>query len=113
VGGLRFAQPGRYVVQRWQPAGLSPPLAEVATSDAGAQIALPAGRYRVTRRDERSLAERDCEVVAGQTITVETAQMARIDLGRVVRKGGTRSSATGLRCWRAGTATRLATTPAV
>lgn len=96
VGGLRFAQAGRYVVQRWQPAGLSPPIAEVATSDAGAQIALPAGNYRVTRRDDRSLAERDCQVVTGQTTTVETAQMSRIDPGRVVRKGGTRASATGL-----------------
>jgi hypothetical protein len=96
LGSLRFAQAGRYVVQRWQPAGLSPPVAEVATSDADAQIALPAGSYRVTRRDDRSIAERDCAVTAGQTTTVEVAQMSRIDLGRVVRKGGTRTSATGV-----------------
>jgi hypothetical protein len=96
LGSLRFAQAGRYLVQRWQAAGLSPPIAEVATSDADARIAVPAGSYRVTRRDDRSIAERDVAVTAGQTTTVEASQMARIDLGRVVRKGGTRASATGL-----------------
>jgi hypothetical protein len=94
-GLLRFAQAGRYVVQRWEPAGLSPPIAEVAASDSGAQIALPPGRYRVTLRGDRTISEHDCAVEGGATTSVEPAQMSRIDVGRVVRKGGARSSATG------------------
>jgi hypothetical protein len=94
-GILRFAQAGRYEVQRWEPAGLSPPVAEVAASDAGMQVALPPGRYRVTLRGDRAVSEHDCAVAGGEITTVDPAQMSRIDVGRVVRKGGTRPSATG------------------
>jgi hypothetical protein len=95
LGALRFAQPGRYLVQRREPAGLSPPLAEVAARDPGAELALPPGRYRVTLRGERDVSERDCVVTGGETTDIELAQMVRIDVGRVVRKGGPRRSATG------------------
>jgi hypothetical protein len=95
VGSLSFAQAGRYVVQRWERAGLSPPVAELAASERGAQIALPAGRYRVTLRGERTISERDFEVRVGETTPIEIAQLVRVDIGRTVRKGGTRASATG------------------
>jgi hypothetical protein len=96
VGGLLFAQAGRYVVQRWDRSSLSPPVAEIAASDRGAQIALPAGRYRVTLRGERTISERDFEVRVGETTQIEIAQLARVDIGRTVRKGETaRASATG------------------
>jgi hypothetical protein len=95
LGALRFAQAGRYLVQRREPAGLSPPVAEVAARDPGAELALPPGRYRVTLRSERDVSESDCQVTGGQTTDIELAQMVRIDVGRVVRKGGPRRSATG------------------
>jgi len=95
LGGVRFAQAGRYVVQRWERAGLSPPVAEIAAPEGGAQIALPPGRYRVTLRGERTVSERDCDVLGGQIAPIEIAQMNRIDVGRVVRKGGGADSATG------------------
>jgi hypothetical protein len=95
VGTLRFGQPGRYLVQRRDPAGLSPPLAEVAAREPGMQLALPPGRYRITLRGERDLAERECLVTGGETTDIEIARMVRVDLGRVVRKGGPRRSATG------------------
>jgi hypothetical protein len=95
LGVLRFAQAGRYLVQRREPAGLSPPLAEVAARDAGTELALTPGHYRVTLRGERDISERDCTVAGGETTDIELAQMVRIDVGRVVRKGGLRRSATG------------------
>jgi hypothetical protein len=95
VGALSFAQAGRYVVQRWERAALSPPVAELAASDRGALIALPAGRYRVTLRGERTISEHDFEVRAGETTPIEIGQLVRVDIGRTVRKGGTRASATG------------------
>lgn len=95
LGGVRFAQAGRYVVQRWERVGLSSPVAEIAAPEGGAQIALPPGRYRVTLRGERTVSERDCDVVGGQTTPIEIAQMNRVDIGRIVRKGGGAPSAIG------------------
>jgi uncharacterized caspase-like protein len=94
-GTLRFAQAGRYVVQRWEPGGLTPPIAEVAAPESGVQIALPPGKYRVTLRGDRTISERDCAVTGGETTSVESAQMAAIEAGRLVRKGGPRRSANG------------------
>lgn len=96
LGVLRFAQMGRYSVQRHETAGLSPPVAEVAARDAGAELSLPPGRYRVTQRSDRDVAERDFVVVGGEVTPVELAMLVRIDVGRAVRKGGPRPSATGV-----------------
>jgi hypothetical protein len=95
-GQLQFAGAGRYVVQRWEPAGLSPPLAEVGAHEPGATLAVPPGRYRVTLRGSREISERDATVTGGETTVVTPANMTHVDLGRVVRKGGVRNSATGL-----------------
>jgi hypothetical protein len=96
LGTLRFGQAGRYLVQRREVAGLSPPVAEVAARDVGAELALPPGGYRVTLRGERDISERDYVVIGGEITQVELAQMVRIDVGRIVRKGGgPRRSATG------------------
>lgn len=95
LGTLRFEQPGRYLVQRREVAGLSPPVAEVAARDAGAELALPPGRYRVTLRGDRDISERDFAIAGGETTQVDLAQLVRIDVSRIVRKGGPRRSATG------------------
>jgi len=95
LGTLRFAQAGRYLVQRREIAGLSPPVAEVAAREVGAELALPPGGYRVTLRGERDISEHDYVVTGGETTQVELAQLLRIDVGRTVRKGGLRRSATG------------------
>jgi hypothetical protein len=95
LGTLRFEQPGRYLVQRREPAGLSPPVAEIAARDVGSQVALPPGAYRVTLRGERDISERDVVIAGGQTSVIDLAQMRRIDVARTVRKGGARRSATG------------------
>jgi hypothetical protein len=95
VGTLRFDQPGRYVVQRWVAGGVSPPVAEVAAHERGAELALPPGRYRVTLRGDGELSERDCTVSGAQITNIEASQFSRIDVGRIVRKGGSKRSALG------------------
>ena len=95
LGTLRFGQAGRYLVQRRTVAGLSAPVAEVAARDAGADLALAPGSYRITLRGERDISERDVVVAGGEVTQVDLAQMIRIDVGRIVRKGGVRRSATG------------------
>ncbi|MEP6653586.1 MAG: caspase family protein [Myxococcales bacterium] len=95
LGTLRFAQAGRYVVQRRDVAGLSPPVAEVAARDPGAELALAPGRYRVTLRGDRDISERELTVTGGEVTAVELGQLIRVDVGRTVRKGGPRRSATG------------------
>lgn len=97
LGTLRFGQPGRYLVQRRDVAGLSAPLAEVAARDAGAQLALPPGPYKVTLRGDRDIAQRDVVVTGDDIVQVDLAQMVRVDVARSVRKGGgARRSATGV-----------------
>jgi hypothetical protein len=96
LGKLAFASPGRYVVQRWDLAGLSPPLAEVAAHEPGATLTLPPGRYRITLRGERTIAERDATVTGNETVLLTTPSMIPMDRSRVVRKGGSRRSATGV-----------------
>lgn len=96
LGVLRFAQLGRYLVQRHEASGLSPPVAEVSARDAGAELSLPPGRYRVTQRSDRDIAERDFVVVGGDVTAVDLAMLVRIDVARAVRKGGgARRSVTG------------------
>ncbi|HJX62684.1 MAG TPA: caspase family protein [Polyangia bacterium] len=95
MGVLEFAEGGRYIVQPWDAGVLSAPIAELAAHEPGAKLALPPGRYHITRRGERDIAERDADVTAGETTGVTAASMARVDLGRVVRKGDVRRSATG------------------
>lgn len=95
VGVLEFAEPGRYVVQPWNASVLAAPVAEIASHDPGGKLALPPGRYRITRRGQRDIAERDVDVTGGETAVVAASAMNRVDLGRVVRKGDVRRSATG------------------
>lgn len=96
LGMLRFGQMGRYLVQRHDAAGLSPPVAEVAARDPGAELSLPPGRYRVTLRGDRDVSERDFIVNGGDVTPVDLAMLVRVDVGRAVRKGGPRHSVTGL-----------------
>lgn len=95
MGILEFADAGRYVVQAWDAGVLAAPMAEIASHDPGGKLAVPPGRYRITRRGQRDIAERDVNVTGGTTTTVATSAMSRVDLGRVVRKGDVRRSATG------------------
>jgi hypothetical protein len=96
LGALRFAQPGRYLVQRQTPSGWSPPIAEIGAHDAGAELALEPGTYRVVFRTERDVSQRDFTVTGGEATPVELTQLVRLDLARNVRKGGLRSSTTGV-----------------
>jgi hypothetical protein len=95
MGVLEFAEAGRYIVQPWDAGVLSAPIAELAAHEPDAKLALPPGHYHITRRGERDVAERDADVTGGETTVVAAASMARVDLGRVVRKGDVRRSATG------------------
>jgi hypothetical protein len=75
----------------------------MAAHEPGARLALPPGHYHVTRRGQRDVAERDADVTGGETTMLSTSSMSRVDLGRVVRKGDIRRSATGfaaLAGWR-------------
>jgi hypothetical protein len=74
---------------------LAAPIAEMAAHEPGARLALPPGHYHVTRRGQRDIAERDADVTGGETTILATSSMSRVDLGRVVRKGDVRRSATG------------------
>ena len=95
LGTLRFSQAGRYIVQRSTAAGWSAPVAEVGAHDTGAELALMPGTYRVVLRGERDVSQRDYVVSGGEVTSVELGQLVRLDVGRVVRKGGLRRSATG------------------
>lgn len=95
MGLLEFTEPGRYVVQPWNAGLLGAPIAEMAAHDPGARLALPPGHYHVTRRGQRDIAESDADVTGGETTVLATSRMSRVDLGRVVRKGDVRRSATG------------------
>jgi hypothetical protein len=95
MGILEFAEAGRYIVQAWDASVLAAPMAEIASHDPGGKLAVPPGRYRVTRRGQRDIAERDLNVTGGETTVVAASTMTRVDLGRVVRKGDVRRSATG------------------
>jgi hypothetical protein len=95
MGMLSFAEPGRYVVQQWDDRLLTPPIADVASHEPGVRLTLPPGRYHVTRRGQRDIAEADISVATGQVATVGSSDLSRIAPGRVVRKGGERRSATG------------------
>lgn len=95
MGTLAFAEAGRYVVQQWDDRLLTPPIADVASHEPGTRLALPPGRYHVTRRGQRDIAEADISIAAGQVATVGSSDMSRIAPARVVRKGGERRSATG------------------
>jgi hypothetical protein len=103
MGMLEFAEAGRYVVQPWNDGVLGAPIAEMAAHEPGARLALPPGHYHVTRRGQRDIAERDADVMGGETSILASSSMSRVDLGRVVRKGDLRRSATGfamLAGWR-------------
>ena len=95
MGMIEFAEPGRYVVQPWNAGVLAAPIAEMAAHEPGARLALPPGHYHVTRRGQRDIAERDADVTGGETTVLAASSMSRVDLGRVVRKGDIRRSATG------------------
>ena len=97
VGVLEFAEAGRYIVQRWNGSVLAAPVAEIASHEPGGKLALPPGHYRITRRGQRDIAERDADVTGGETTLVAASAMNRVDLGRVVRKGNAdgRLSSTG------------------
>jgi hypothetical protein len=95
MGVLEFAEAGRYVVQPWDAGVLAAPVAELAAHEPGARLALPPGHYHITRRGERDIAERDTDVAGGETTVLAAASMTRVGLGRVVRKGDVRRSATG------------------
>jgi len=95
MGMVEFTEPGRYIVQAWNAGVLAAPIAEMAAHEPGARLALPPGHYHVTRRGQRDIAERDTDVTGGETTILATNTMSRVDLGRVVRKGDVRRSATG------------------
>ena len=95
MGTMEFAEAGRYIVQLWDAGVLAAPIAELAAHEPGAKLALPPGHYHVTRRGQRDIAERDTDITGGENTVVATANMSHVDLGRVVRKGGVRRSATG------------------
>jgi hypothetical protein len=95
MGIVEFAEAGRYIIQPWNAGILASPTAEMASHDPGGKLALPPGHYRITRRGQRDIAERDLDVTGGETVVVAASAMNRVDLGRVVRKGDVRKSATG------------------
>jgi hypothetical protein len=95
LGTLRFTQAGRYIVQRSTTSGWSAPVAEVGAHEDGAELALVPGTYRVVLRGERDVSQADYAVASGEVTSVELGQLVRLDVGRVVRKGGPRRSATG------------------
>jgi hypothetical protein len=95
IGIVEFAEAGRYIVQPWNGDVLAAPTAEMASPEPGGKLALPPGHYRITRRGQRDIAERDMDVTGGETVVVAASAMNRVDLGRVVRKGDVRKSATG------------------
>ena len=77
VGTLEFAEAGRYIVQLWSADVLSAPVAEMVSHEPGARLALPPGRYHVTRRGQRDIAERDVDVAGGDTATLTAPAMTK------------------------------------
>ncbi len=91
-GMLLFRDPGHYVVRRLEPAGPSPPIAELVGRRGGAQVALPPGRYQVTVRGADQIHEGACEVQSGGTTTLSLQQLERVAYARMVRKGAAASA---------------------
>lgn len=88
VGTLQFSEAGSYFVRQADPPGAA--VAEVVvTGKAVRRIALPAGRYVVTRRASEYLQQATFQVGVANSTPVRGQQMEQIAYARVVRKGGT------------------------
>jgi hypothetical protein len=84
-GLLRFAQPGRYLVQRGGPDG--PVVAELTSDAAGGRLAVEPGAYFVRERRPDFLRQELFVVAADAETAVDTGRMRRVEYARVVRKG--------------------------
>jgi hypothetical protein len=96
LGILHFIQAGRYVVRRFDAAGLAPVVAEVAARAGGTQVALPAGKYEVILRNPDHILEGTADVKDGAVTAIATQELRRSDHARLVRKGGEQISATSV-----------------
>jgi hypothetical protein len=84
-GLLRFARPGRYLVQRGGPDG--PVVAELTSDAAGGRLAVEPGSYFVRERRPDFLRQEMFLVAAAGDTAVDAERMRRVEYARVVRKG--------------------------
>lgn len=90
VAHLRFDDPGAWLVMD---ADSDEVAAEISVPKGGGTLALRPGRYRVSRRDRRTLLEGIVVAPAGGTGTVRAAGLEPIAYARLVRKGGPQADA--------------------
>jgi hypothetical protein len=86
VGHLGFAERGWYLVRRHGDAVV---VAELTSDGEARTLAVAPGRYDVTRRADDHVSSGTVEVAAGTGVVVTESRLRPVELGRVVRKGGT------------------------
>jgi len=82
---LRFEHGGSWLVMDEESGDVA---AEVAAGTDGGVLVLPAGTYRVSRRERDALLETVVELSAGAEAPVREAALERFAYARLVRKGG-------------------------
>jgi hypothetical protein len=88
VSHLAFIDPGAWLVIDADSDAVA---AEISVPEGGGTLALRPGRYRVSRRDRRTLLEGIVEAPPGGRGEVRAADLDRIAYARLVRKGGPRA----------------------
>jgi len=106
VAHLIFDEPGAWLIID---ADSDEVTAEVSVPEGGGTLAVRPGRYRVSRRDRRTLLEGIIEALPGGSGTVKASTLERIAYARLVRKGGPQADAAshalfGGAGWQAGLA---------
>jgi Caspase domain len=86
VGQLGFGDRGWYLVRRHADAMV---VAELTSDGDARALSVAPGRYDVTRRDDDRVSSGTIDVAAGSGVVVTESRLRPVELGRVVRKGGT------------------------
>ncbi len=86
IGQLGFGERGWYLVRRHADATV---VAELTSDGEPRTLAVAPGRYDVTRRVDDHVSSGTIDVVAGGGAAVTESRLRPVELGRVVRKGGT------------------------
>ena len=76
IGFLQFPEAGTYLIQKYEPEDAV--VAEVTSSDAGRQIVLLPGQYKVTKRTQQAIFAGDYQVESGKVIQVESTTLYRL-----------------------------------
>lgn len=100
VGSLTFGEPGDYLVQRTEPRQVV--VGEITVASRAGALAVPAGRYLITRRGRDEVREGRFAVTAGHETRVATADMTTVRAMRVASKGASEARSVALNVFATG-----------